>query len=295
MNIFISHASEDKEEFAKPLAEALINQGYEVWYDDYSLKLGDSLTQEIDKGLASCDYGIVLLSPSFFAKNWPQRELSGLVARETADSSGKKIILPIWHDIDAEFVRQRSPTLADRIAVNTSEGIEKIIEEINRVTEFINPEVTSQVPTFLVGKQNAREILSRIKPAGPIQPDDGYSPAAIEIINDFVEEWEEFGEISLLVKVDNKMASSYKRTLFNEDKFVYIFPSHGMHKVWIEVVDFSHETIGLLWTPPNKSDIDYNRAIDFFLSEMGFYENDLLKVPVHPIINSDDSFRIKIS
>ena len=150
-----------------------------------------------------------------------------------------------------------------------------VVEEINRVTEFINPEVTAHVPARLVGKQNAREILSRIKPAGPIQPDDGYSPTAIEYIENFVEEWEEFGEISLLVKVDKKMTSSYKRTLFNEDKFVYIIPSHGMHKVWIEVVDFSHESIGLLWTPPNSSDIDYNRAIDFFLSEMGFYKDSV--------------------
>lgn len=294
MNIFIAHASENKDEIARPLAEALIGQGYDVWYDEFSLKLGDSLSQEIDKGLSSCEYGIVILSESFFNKNWPQRELSGLVARETSDPSGKKLILPIWHGVDAYYVRQYSPPLADRVAINTTEGIEKLLGEINRVTQFIDPEVTSHTSAYLEGKKNSREILKRIVPAGPIQPDGGYTPASIKTIEDFVEEWEEYGEISLLVKVDNKMTSAFRKTLFNEDKFVYLFRSHGMHKVWIEVIDLSHKTIGLVWTPPNQSDIDYNHAIDFFLSEMGFFETELFKVPVFPIINSVDSFWVKI-
>lgn len=69
MKIFISHASEDKDDIARPLAEELGEQGYEVWYDEYSLKIGDSLSQEIDRGLSSCDYGVVILSKSFFEKN----------------------------------------------------------------------------------------------------------------------------------------------------------------------------------------------------------------------------------
>jgi predicted nucleotide-binding protein len=79
MKVFISHASEDKESAARPLGEALVQLGYQVWYDEYVLNVGDSLSEEIDRGLAECDFGVVILSPSFFQKNWPRRELSGLV------------------------------------------------------------------------------------------------------------------------------------------------------------------------------------------------------------------------
>jgi TIR domain len=77
-DVFISHASEDKEAIARPLAEALVNAGLKVWYEAFSLKLGDSLRQSIDRGLAQSRYGVVILSPNFFEKQWPQRELNGL-------------------------------------------------------------------------------------------------------------------------------------------------------------------------------------------------------------------------
>ena len=93
-DIFISHAWEDKKTIARPLAQALLEIGLKVWYDKFILKLGDSLRRSIDHGLSKSRYGIVILSPHFFEKEWPQRELDGLVAREV--SSGK-VILPIWH------------------------------------------------------------------------------------------------------------------------------------------------------------------------------------------------------
>ena len=78
--------------------------------------MGDSLRQSIDRGLANSRYGIVVLSPAFFAKNWPQYELNGLTAREM---DGHKVILPIWHDVDREDVLAYSPALADKVAVSS--------------------------------------------------------------------------------------------------------------------------------------------------------------------------------
>jgi hypothetical protein len=127
LDFFISHAHEDKESVARPLAEALIAEGFSVWFDDFSLRLGDSLRVAIDKGLSGCTYGIVILSPSFFAKQWPQWELDGLVARE---SSGQKVILPLWHDVSFEQVCEFSPMLAGRFAVQTEKGIAYVVEQI---------------------------------------------------------------------------------------------------------------------------------------------------------------------
>jgi len=99
-DVFISHASEDKESFVEPLANALRRAELKVWYDRFELKLGDSLREKIDQGLANSRYGVVVLSKAFFSKEWPKSELDALVTRQ--NSEGKKVILPIWHDVAAE-------------------------------------------------------------------------------------------------------------------------------------------------------------------------------------------------
>jgi hypothetical protein len=131
MKLFISHASEDKDAVARPLAHALRELGYNVWFDEFTLKVGDSLRRSIDGGLATCDFGVVILSPGFFAKEWPQKELDALTARETTGSA--KVILPVWHNIDAPSIARVSPTLADKLGISTQLGIAKVIASLRDV------------------------------------------------------------------------------------------------------------------------------------------------------------------
>jgi len=128
-DVFICHAWEDKESFVRPLAKALEAEGLRVWFDEFTLTVGDSLRRSIDRGLANSRYGIVVLSPNFFAKEWPQKELDGLASREV---SGEKVILPVWHNITADQVRKYSPTLADRVAVSSSRGLKHVVAELLR-------------------------------------------------------------------------------------------------------------------------------------------------------------------
>lgn len=114
---FICHASEDKDTLVRPLAKLLIKMGFDIWYDEFELEVGDSLRKSIDKGLLNSSYGIVILSKAFFAKNWPVYELNGLTAREI---EGKKVILPVWHGVDKQDVLKYSPTLADKVALSTT-------------------------------------------------------------------------------------------------------------------------------------------------------------------------------
>lgn len=125
--LFICHASEDKEDIVRPLAERLLQAGNQVWYDEYALKLGDSLRRSIDQGLAEADYGIVILSPAFFAKSWTQRELGGLMALEAGAS---KPILPVWHKVGRAEVERFSPMLADKLSVSTDGGIVAVVEGV---------------------------------------------------------------------------------------------------------------------------------------------------------------------
>ena len=126
-DVFISHATEDKADLVRPLAEALRKSGISVWYDEFSLKMGDSLRASIDYGLANSRYGVVVASKHFFAKHWPVQELNGFWSRESA---GKSVILPVWHNITADEVREVSPMLADKFAVPSTVGIDAVVQKI---------------------------------------------------------------------------------------------------------------------------------------------------------------------
>jgi Domain of unknown function (DUF1883)/TIR domain len=127
-DVFISHASEDKESVVRPLAHVLSSSGLKVWYDEFELRIGDSLRRKIDTGLAKSRFGVVVLSRSFFGKGWTNYELDGLVTRAV---SGEQILLPIWHEITKKELIDYSPSLADKVARSTgTHTIEEIAQEI---------------------------------------------------------------------------------------------------------------------------------------------------------------------
>ena len=176
---FISHAWEDKEAVARPLAQALEAKGLRVWFDEFTLSVGDRLRRSIDRGLANSRYGIVILSPMFFAKEWPQKELDGLTQRE---ERGEKVILPVWHNITAEQIRAYSPTLADRFAVLSDRGLDHVVAELLhamgveprgldsvRTTSLVEPDLV-RVPAgpFLMGTSDGqiKDMLNRFDWAG---------------------------------------------------------------------------------------------------------------------------------
>jgi hypothetical protein len=118
-------------------------RGLAVWYDEFSLKLGDSLRQSIDRGLARSRYGIVILSPNCFEKHWPQQELNGLAGREV--NGQKVVIIPLWHKVGFEEVRQQSPMLADRVATRTDVGLEKLVDKILDAMSLKSFPITPQI------------------------------------------------------------------------------------------------------------------------------------------------------
>jgi len=116
-DVFISHAWEDKAEFVDEFAQKARDAELRVWYDRFSLRWGDSLRQGIDAGLRGSYFGVAVLSPNFFAKEWTNYELDGLIER-ALDGSGR--LLPIWHRLTKDDVRKYAPSLAGRLALNTS-------------------------------------------------------------------------------------------------------------------------------------------------------------------------------
>jgi hypothetical protein len=73
---------------------------------------------------------VVVLSDTFFQKGWTNYELDGLVTRDIA-SGGGQILLPIWHRVTKDEVVGYSPSLADKIALRSSDQtVEEMAQEI---------------------------------------------------------------------------------------------------------------------------------------------------------------------
>jgi len=132
-DVFVCHASENKDDVVRPLAHALLGHGLRVWYDEFELRIGDNLRRKIDQGIANSRFGVVVLSLEFFAKGWPGYELDGLV---TKGIDNEQIILPVWHNVTKAQVISYSPSLADKLARSTStHTVEEIAAEIASLFE----------------------------------------------------------------------------------------------------------------------------------------------------------------
>jgi hypothetical protein len=168
-DVFISHASEDKDELVRTLAEELQSYGATVWYDEFSLEIGDSLTKKINEGLANSSYGVVVLSKSFLNKGWPEYELDGLLNREIGNS---KIILPIWHQVTRAELLAYSPTLAGKVALDTSKI--PMREMVLKILKVIRPDIFNNMLRIQAYKNLIKrshiEVMeaSKLKP-GPIR------------------------------------------------------------------------------------------------------------------------------
>jgi hypothetical protein len=146
-DVFISHASEDKDRFVRPLAQALRATGdVTVWYDEWELEVGDRLVERINDGLARSRFGVVVLSPAFFEKNWPRTELQALASLEMSD--GRDRLLPIWLDLGADEIATYAPLLLGRVALKASDGVEEVAARLVSKAggAYATPDATRERP-----------------------------------------------------------------------------------------------------------------------------------------------------
>jgi len=195
-DVFISYASEDRDEVAEPLADNLSGWGLSVWLDRTVLKLGDGLRQSINNGLANSRYGIIVLSPSFFDKHWPNYELDGLAQKEI---DGNKVILPLWIDVSEKDVRAYSPSLADRIAVKWEDGLSTVSTEIVSVVrpDLFKKAVNDVLPLAQIKKPEELIFLLRRAEAwnfGNEEPDTEEEAEFVADIFGFLQWWIDVGE-----------------------------------------------------------------------------------------------------
>lgn len=131
---FISHDSRDKLAIAHPLAERLQKMLCPVWYDRFSLVVGDSLRESIERGLSEAEKCILILTPSFLSNDgWGKREYDSIFTREVVER--RNVILPVWHGVTASDVFKYSPVLADRVGIQWSEGVDAVASKLLRALD----------------------------------------------------------------------------------------------------------------------------------------------------------------
>jgi hypothetical protein len=129
---FISHDARDKDAIARPLASVLSMNLCRVWYDEYSIIIGDSLRASIEDGLKSCHRCVLLLTPNFLSNTrWAKREYDSIFTREIVE--GRHLLLPVWSAVTQEQVYAYSPMLADRSAAIWDGDVEKLARQLLKV------------------------------------------------------------------------------------------------------------------------------------------------------------------
>ncbi len=218
---------------ARPLADELRRRGLRVWYDEFELKVGDSLRASIEEGLARSHHGVVILSGHFFAKKWPPQELNGLVALET---TGRRRILPVWHNVDQAQVAAHSPILADRFAARGDQPIDKLADELiaamdfegsespqdGRVSQLALSPSPSQVMLHLVpaGAQVIEAFIGKHEYTVDVSdiPDDQQRAEAASILDELKDTAEIWAELSIADRERAKSrATELMLELLNQD------------------------------------------------------------------------------
>lgn len=127
VDFFICHASEDKSSFVRDLADQLLRIGATIFYDEYSIGLGQSFTASINAGMSRASCVVVVLSASFLDKAWTNSELQ---AAFNLHVSGDTRLVPVFHEIDPAAIRKRYPLVADIKGISSSLGYEKVASEL---------------------------------------------------------------------------------------------------------------------------------------------------------------------
>jgi hypothetical protein len=131
-DVFLCHASSDKDTYVRPLSRELTARGVSFWLDEAEIVLGASITQKFNQGVGTSRYVLVFLSEAFLERNWPQAELSSALYREF--SSGLVVVLPLMI-ADPEVVFQKYPLLRDKNYQEWSPGPAHIAERLRGLLE----------------------------------------------------------------------------------------------------------------------------------------------------------------
>jgi len=131
--VFICHASPDKEAVARPLAQHLARSGIVPWIDERDIEWGDSLTGRVNEGLSHCRYVIVILSRAFIDRSWPERELMAALNLEASTGTTRVLPLLAGNDQERQEIMAAYPLLNDKRYMRWPDDANQLVPSIQRL------------------------------------------------------------------------------------------------------------------------------------------------------------------
>ena len=138
--LFLSHSFQDKDR-VRPLAQRLMNQGIDVWLDEWEMGLGDSLVQKIEQGLQESGFFLIVISQNSIASKWVREELSSAVVSRIQE---KMTIIPVRLD------QTPLPQLINHLYYVQLEPVDNAVREIVRKVFGVSGKpVIGNIPMFI--------------------------------------------------------------------------------------------------------------------------------------------------
>jgi hypothetical protein len=159
--VFLCHASEDKS-LARRIAEELLKQGVDTFFDQWEIGPGDSIRQKIDAGLADCTHFVVLLTPQSLSKAWVNAEIDAGFVRKL---EGHCKFIPLRHDLPVDALPPLLKALYSPGLADYENDLRALISFIHGFSEKPpmgpEPEIVSKSSRGQLGLSVAAEALVR--------------------------------------------------------------------------------------------------------------------------------------
>lgn len=125
-DVFISHASKDKEEYVDQLTAAVRRLGIDIFYDTDVISWGDNWKKAILNGTAESEFAVIVISKNYFGREWTEKELKEFLTRQ--NESGQKIVLPLLLGISLNELKEQYPDLGEIQCISTNQhDIQEIV------------------------------------------------------------------------------------------------------------------------------------------------------------------------
>ncbi len=154
-DVFLCHASEDKETVVNPLYESLEKAGISCWLDRNEIQWGDSITQSVNHGMSQVRFVIVVVSEAFLAKPWPKRELHSNMNIEASSHQVRVLPLVFGDSAIAERFYKEFPLLNDKRHLvwngDPTSVVDAMLERLGRAPKAQggrSAPVSPQMPAF---------------------------------------------------------------------------------------------------------------------------------------------------
>lgn len=163
-DVFICHASEDKDEIVRPLANTLKKEGISCWLDEAEILWGDSITEKINEGLTKPLFVIVVLSKNFLSKKYPQRELNAILNIEASTGEVKVLPLIVGNKKTKQDIFKKYPLINDKYYLTWDGRVEHIISELKkRLSKFKKNTQTIDEPAHIPTIEYKAAYIPKVK------------------------------------------------------------------------------------------------------------------------------------